>query len=102
MSLSTESSAWTLAISDTSTPAFQRGELNLNVGYDFDIATLAGRIRFSPHSFGDSGNSWNKRALLSVPLPFLNFSGKVSFKAYGSLGNFQVERFLAYGIPSSD
>jgi uncharacterized protein (TIGR02001 family) len=81
---------------------YEYGEMNLNVGYDFGLATLAGRVRFSPHSFGDSGNSWNKRALLSVPLPFLHFSEKVSFKAYGSLGNFQVERFLAYGIPSSD
>jgi uncharacterized protein (TIGR02001 family) len=81
---------------------YEYGEMNLNVGYDFGLATLAGRVRFSPHSFGDSGNSWNKRALLSVPLPFLHFSETVSFKAYGSLGNFQVERFLAYGIPSSD
>ena len=87
------------------TPAelsFDYGEINLNVGYDFGLATLAGRVRFSPHSFGNSGNSWNKRALLTVPLAFLRFNEKVSFKAYGSLGNFQVERFLAYGIPSSD
>jgi uncharacterized protein (TIGR02001 family) len=87
------------------TPAelgYDYGEINLNVGYDFGLATLAGRVRFSPHSFGDSGNSWNKRALLTVPLPFLRISEKISFKAYGSIGNFQVERFLAYGIPSSD
>ena len=82
--------------------AYDYGELNLNVGYDFGVATLSGRIRYSPHSFGDSGNSWNRRALLSVPLPFLAFSENVSFKAYGSLGNFAVERFLAYGIPSGD
>jgi uncharacterized protein (TIGR02001 family) len=81
---------------------YDYGEINLNVGYDFGMARLAGRVRFSPNSFGNSGNSWNKRALLSVPLPFLNFSENVSFKAYGSIGNFQVERFLAYGIPSSD
>jgi uncharacterized protein (TIGR02001 family) len=87
------------------TPAelgYDYGEINFNVGYDFGMATLAGRVRFSPHSFGDSGNSWNKRALLTIPLPFLRLSEKVSFKAYGSLGNFQVERFQAYGIPSSD
>ena len=82
--------------------AYDYGEFNLNVGYDFGVATLAGRIRYSPHSFGDSGNSWNRRALLSVPLPFLAFSENVSFKAYGSLGNFAVDRFLAYGIPSGD
>jgi uncharacterized protein (TIGR02001 family) len=87
------------------TPAelgYDYGEINFNVGYDFGMATLAGRVRFSPHSFGDSGNSWNKRALLTIPLPFLRLSEIVSFKAYGSLGNFQVERFQAYGIPSSD
>jgi uncharacterized protein (TIGR02001 family) len=82
--------------------AYDYGELNLNVGYDFGIATLTGRVRYSPNSFGNSGNSWNKRALLSVPLPFLKFSEKISFKAYGSLGNLYVDRFLAYGIPSSD
>ena len=83
-------------------PRHHYEEINLNVGYDFGIARLAGRVRFSPNSFGNSGNSWNKRTLLSVPLPFLNFSEDVSFKAYGSIGNFQVERFLAYGIPSSE
>ncbi len=82
--------------------AYDYGELNLNVGYDFGIATLTGRVRYSPNSFGNSGNSWNKRALLSVPLPFLRLGEKISFKAYAALGNFYVDRFLAYGIPSSD
>ncbi len=82
--------------------AYDYGELNLNVGYDFGVASLTGRVRYSPNSFGNSGNSWNKRALLSVPLPFLRLSEKVSFKAYATLGNIWVDRFLAYGIPSSD
>ena len=56
--------------------AYDYGELNLNVGYDFGIATLTGRVRYSPNSFGNSGNSWNKRALLSVPLPFLRLERK--------------------------
>ena len=73
--------------------AYDYGEFNLNVGYDFGVATLAARIRYSPHSFGDSGNSWNRRALLSVPLPFLAFSENVSFKAYGSLGKLRGRSF---------
>jgi hypothetical protein len=39
---------------------------------------------------------------LAVPLPFLRFSENLSFRAYGSLGNIWVERFVAYGIPTSD
>ena len=82
--------------------AYDYGEIGLNVGYDFGVATLAGRVRYSPNSFGSSGTSWNKRALLSVPLPFLRFSEDISFKAYGTLGNIWVDRFLAYGLPSND
>jgi uncharacterized protein (TIGR02001 family) len=81
--------------------AYEYGELSLNIEYDFGVASLAGRVRFSPNSFGSSGNSLNKRGLLSVPLSFLDI-GDVSVKAYGSVGNFWVDRFLAYGVPSND
>jgi uncharacterized protein (TIGR02001 family) len=82
--------------------AYNYGDINLNVGYDFGYASLAARVRFSPNSFGDSGHSWNKRALLTVPLPFLSFNENIAFKTYGALGNLSVDRFAAYGIPSSD
>jgi uncharacterized protein (TIGR02001 family) len=81
---------------------YEYGEINLNVGYDFGFATLNARVRYSPNSFGVSGMSWNKRGLLSVPLPFLDFNENISFKAYGSLGNIWVERYLDYGLPSAD
>ena len=87
------------------TPAdlgYNYGDVNLNVGYDFGFASLAGRVRYSPNSFGDSGASWNKRALLTVPLPFLSVNENVSFKTYGSLGNLSVDRFASYGLPSQD
>jgi hypothetical protein len=35
-------------------------------------------------------------------LPFIHWGDQISFKAYGALGNLWVERYLAYGIPSSD
>ena len=57
---------------------YEYGELNLNVGYDFDIATLAGRICFSPHSFGDSGNSSNSERC--CPFPCLNASWRTEFQ----------------------
>ena len=59
-------------------------------------------MRYSPNSFGASGHSLNKRALLTVPLPFLSFNEDISFKTYGALGNISVDRFAVYGIPSAD
>jgi uncharacterized protein (TIGR02001 family) len=81
---------------------YNYGDINLNVGYDFGVASLSARVRYSPNSFGASGASWNKRGLLSVPLPFLHINENISFKTYVSLGNIWVERFVAYGIPSQD
>src|SRR5262249_39947219 len=62
----------------------------------------AGRLRYSPDSYGNSGPSWNKRALVAVPLPFLKVSEDIAFKLYGTLGNIWVDRYLEFGIPSAD
>ena len=78
------------------------GELNFNLGYDFGIATLGTRIRYSANGLGNSGINWNKRGLLSLPLPFLAINDDISFKAYGSLGNVWFEKPLGAGIPSPD
>lgn len=82
--------------------AYNYGDFNLNVGYDFGFASVAARVRFSPQSFGDSGHSWNKRVLLTVPLPFLSFNENIAFKTFGALGSHSVDRFAAYGLPSAD
>ena len=82
--------------------AYNYGEFNLGVTYDFGVAQLGGRVRFSPQSFGDSGKSWSERALLSVPLPFLKVNENVALKVYAAVGNQSAERFLQYGIPSAD
>lgn len=81
---------------------YNYGDFNVNLDYDLGFATVSGRLRFSPNSFGNSGWEWNKRGLVTVPLDFLKVSEKVSFKAYGSLGNLSVQRYLQYGIPSPD
>jgi len=80
---------------------YDYGEINLNVGWDFGVATVAGRLRYSPNSFANSGVSWNKRGLVSVPLDFLRL-WEIRFKSYASVGNIWVEKFLNYGIPDSD
>jgi uncharacterized protein (TIGR02001 family) len=81
---------------------YNYGDISLTVGYDFGVASLSGRVRYSPNSFGASGASVNRRGLLSVPLPFLRINEDISFKAYGSLGNILVERFELFGLPSAD
>jgi uncharacterized protein (TIGR02001 family) len=82
--------------------SYNYGDFNVNVDYDLGFATVSGRLRFSPDGFGDSGWEFNKRAFVSVPLDFLKISDTFKFKAYGSVGNLSVERYLQYGIPSPD
>lgn len=75
------------------------GEVNVNLSYDFGIAVLGGRLRYSGNGIAQSGVTWNRRALLSVPLPFLKVNDRVSFSAYGSAGNVWVEKPEAAGFP---
>lgn len=82
--------------------AYEYGEINLNVGYNFGFAAVNGRLRYSPNSFSSSGISWNKRALLSVPLPFLRINEDISFRTYGSVGNLWVDGYIAYGLPTNE
>ena len=81
---------------------YEYGEVQARVDYDFGPVFVSGRVRWSPDSFGHSGQSWNKRALVSVPLDFVPLPQDVKLKAYGALGNFWVEKPQAYGIPGND
>ena len=80
---------------------YNYGEFNFGVSYDFDVLQVGGRLRFAPNSFANSGNSWNKRVLVSVPLPFLK-TDTFSVKTYGAVGNYWVDNFRAFGVPSQD
>ncbi len=82
--------------------SYSYGDFALIVGYDFGVVQLNGKVRFSPNSFGNSGNAWNKRAQIVVPLPFLQLNENISFSVYGTLGNQWVDRYLNYGIPGND
>lgn len=74
-------------------------EIGLVLGYDFGIAQLQGAVRYSPNFFANSGNAWYKWAQLTVPLSFININENVAFKAFGTIGNQYVQRFVNYGIP---
>ena len=78
------------------------GEINFNLGYDFGVAYVAGRLRYSGNGIANSGVSWNRRALVNVPLPFIKVNDRISFDVYGSVGNVWIEKPLAAGIPSPD
>jgi uncharacterized protein (TIGR02001 family) len=80
---------------------YDYGELSVTLGYNFGVASVTGRLRYSPDSFANSGPSWNKRALVNVPLPFLAL-GDIAVSSYATLGNVAVEKYLNYGIPGSD
>jgi len=87
------------------TPAalgYEYGEIGFQVDYDFGPLSVSGRLRHSRNFFGNSGQSWQKRARIGVPLDFLPLPDSVSVQAYGTLGNFWVDNFLADGLPSQD
>ena len=79
------------------------GEIGLDVDYDLGWMQVSGRVRWSDNYSGGSGQSWNKRARIAVPLGFLKkLNDGISFSAYGTLGNFWIERPLNYGIDRND
>ena len=48
--------------------SYDYGEIVANAAYDFDLFELKARLRYSLNSFGNSGESWNKRALSQTSL----------------------------------
>ena len=78
------------------------GEVALRVDYDFGPLTVSGRVRWSPDTVFEAGQSWNKRALVTVPLTFVPLPDGMQMKIYGSLGNVWVEKPAILGLPGND
>ena len=78
------------------------GEVEAKADYDFGPVTVGGRLRYSPNGLGGIGQSWNKRALVSAPLPFLRLPFDASMRLYGTLGDFWGEKPEAVGLPAHD
>jgi uncharacterized protein (TIGR02001 family) len=71
---------------------FEYGEYSLKADYDFGPLTVSGRLRYSPDTINHAGQTWEKRALVSVPIHFLPLPDGLKLKTYGSLGNTWVEK----------
>ena len=78
------------------------GEMEAKADYDFGPVTVSGRLRYSPNGLGGIGQSWDKRALVSAPLPFLRLPFGASMRVYGTLGDFWGEKPEAVGLPAHD
>lgn len=78
------------------------GEVNFRADYDFGPLVVSGRLRWSPDTFGHAGQTWNKRALVAVPLGFLPLPDGMRMKAYGSLGNVWIEKPDVLELPGHD
>jgi uncharacterized protein (TIGR02001 family) len=78
------------------------GEVEAKADYDFGPLTVSGRLRYSENEQGGVGQSWNKRALVTAPLPFLELPFDASMKVYGSLGDFWGEKPEAVGLLAPD
>jgi uncharacterized protein (TIGR02001 family) len=82
--------------------ALEYGEYSVKVDYDFGPLIASARVRYSPDTIANAGRSWNKRGLITVPLPFLPLPDGVRMKAYGSLGNVWFEKPEVLALPGSD
>ena len=79
------------------------GEIGLDIDYDFEWAQVSSRVRFSPNNSGGSGNTWNKRLRVGVPLDFLKkLADDVSLSAYGTLGNYWIENPPRFGVDRNE
>ncbi len=82
---------------------FDYGEFSLRVDYDFGPLVASGRVRYSPDTITHAGQTWEKRALVSVPLDFLPpLPGDLKLKLYGSLGNTWVEKPNILSLPGNE
>lgn len=81
---------------------YEYGEVEIKADYNFGPVVVEGRLRYSSNGQGGIGQSWNKRALVSAPLPFLKLPFGASMKAYGSLGDFWGEKPEVVGLPAHD
>ncbi len=89
-------------LSAPSTLFYDFNEFGLVAGYDFGVAQVSAAVRYSPNFFANSGNAWYKWASVTVPMPFIHVNENVAFKAFGTIGNQYVERFVNYGIPNDN
>ncbi len=79
------------------------GEVGVGLEYDFRWMLVSGRVRWSNNNSGDSGQSWDKRARVIVPLDFLKeLKDTVSFHAYGTFGNLWTENPDRFGIDRNE
>ena len=82
--------------------AFDYGEYSLKVDYNFGPLIASGRLRYSPDTIGHAGQTWEKRAMVTVPLGFLPLPDGVKLKTYGSLGNTWVEKPDILELPGNE
>ncbi len=73
-----------------------------NVAYDFGVAVLNGRAALQPQLLRQFGQQLEQaRCSCRCRSIFLKIE-TFSFKVYGSLGNFWVDQFQTFGLPSQD
>jgi uncharacterized protein (TIGR02001 family) len=82
--------------------AYNYNEFYLWAGYDFGVLQLAGAVSYSPRYFADGGAAWYKAGELAVPLGFVPFGRDLGLKAFASLGNQYIERYVTSGLPGDN
>ncbi len=82
--------------------SYNYNEFALWAGYDFGAMRLSGTLAYSPSYYADSGAAWYKQAEVSVPLKFIPLDEGIALKAFASVGNQYIERYLNSGLPGDN
>lgn len=81
---------------------YEYGDWSAKVDYDFGPVIASARLRYSPDTTLHAGHAWNKRGLVTVPLPFMPMPEGVQLKMYGSLGNVWIEKPVILDLSRND
>ena len=77
---------------------YNYNEFGLWAGYDFGPFAADVSLYWAPQYFALAGNSWYREAEVTAPLAFVRL-GDFQFKAFASIGNHYIERYLESGLP---
>lgn len=74
-------------------------EIALNVGYDFEVASVSGTAAWTPENFGDTGPAFYFETGVSVPLPLdVSFDASIGYQLIDNNAGFGANDYLNWSL----